>query len=119
MNVLAGALSDTYSREEAILDGQLVDVSETAAKLGYRCQVAVTATLWHKYIDNPPELFEETKQRRVWDMLWLLRFAILPVNRTSHFNLTPGKPIAVKVTALADPDDYSEAAITIMLPGEN
>ena len=33
MNVLAGALSDTYSREEAILDGQLVDVSETAAKL--------------------------------------------------------------------------------------
>ena len=119
MNVLASALSDTYSREEAILDGQLVDVSETAVKIGYRCQVAVTAALWNKYVENPPERFEEAKKRRVWNMLWLLRFATLPVNRTSHFNLTHGQPIAVKVTALADPDDYAEAAITIMLPGED
>jgi len=40
-------------REEAILDGQLVDVSETAAKLGYRCQVAVTVAFRPQYIDNP------------------------------------------------------------------
>ncbi len=118
MYSLIGALSDTFSRQDAISHGQLVDVSEPARRLGYGCQVAVTAALWNEYIATSPGLFVEAQQKRLREILSLLRFAILTVDRTSRFTLTHGKPVAVMVTALADPDDCTEAAITIMLPGE-
>ena len=46
----------SYSRADAIRDGILIDVSETAKEAGSRWSVAVTSTLWNEYIVPSPEL---------------------------------------------------------------
>ena len=75
MYSLIGALSDTFSRQDAISHGQLVDVSEPARRLGYGCQVAVTAALWNEYIATSPGLFVEAQQKRLREILSLLHFS--------------------------------------------
>ena len=40
----------TYTRAEAIEDGVLVDVSETAAEAGITFPVAITRRLWTEWI---------------------------------------------------------------------
>ena len=67
----------TYSRAQAIADGMLIDVSETAREAGVRFAVAVTAGLWQKYIipDEASALHCQSVEGRLWDTLWLFRWA--------------------------------------------
>lgn len=46
-----GEVIYSYTRTQAIEDGVLVDVSETAAELGFRLPVAVTAAVWTRCVD--------------------------------------------------------------------
>ena len=43
----------SYSREQALADGVLVDVTETAKSLGFKVHTAVSATLYHGYVEPP------------------------------------------------------------------
>ena len=42
-----------YTRAQAIEDGELVDVSETARESGIKFPVAVTRAVWAKYVEIP------------------------------------------------------------------
>jgi hypothetical protein len=67
-----------YSRAQAIADGELVDVTETAREAGFRYPVAVTRALWERYIVPSAALQEQGQSAsgRLWDVLNVLYFAI-------------------------------------------
>ena len=120
-----------YTRTQAIEDGELVDVSKMAKEAGFRVPVAVTRSVWGQYIewtDNDTD--KQTIQDqpgRLWDVLWMLRFAYLSNKSefliyTLHIVPRDGhskKPVLVKLKAILGGGDEGEPVITIMLPHED
>src|SRR5690606_16136022 len=64
----------SYSRQQAIDDGVLVDITEMAQEAGFRFPVAVTRTVWETITPSPTDITQSISGR-VWDMLWMLRLA--------------------------------------------
>lgn len=59
MNEIFGEPIHTYTRAQAIEDGALVDVSETATEAGFRVPVALTHAAWGDCVE-----WTETDSRR-------------------------------------------------------
>jgi len=122
----------TYTRDEAIADGVLVDITAEASKSGFKIPVAVTNTVWDRYIAwTDQDTQQQTVQDltgRLWDVLTMLRLAIARThNAASIFyklNVVPRdgkskKVKMVKLKAVLDAGDNGEAVITIMLANED
>jgi hypothetical protein len=69
-------LIHSYTRAKALADGVLVDVSEIAREAGIRFPVALTRAVWERCIAVPPGVLCQDEAGRLWDVLWLLRWAI-------------------------------------------
>ena len=122
---LFGEVIHSYSRAQALDDGVLVDVSETAREAGIKFPTGMTRTVWAKYVEVPEGIVGQDLSGRLWDILWMLRCAIqgsrggdmilyqLYVRNT---NKRPGK---VTLKAVCGPGDDLEPVITIMLPEED
>jgi hypothetical protein len=65
-----------YTREQAIEDGLLVDVSELAAEAGFVWPVAITLALHHEIKNIPPSQSHQDYTGRLWDVLWMAHFKI-------------------------------------------
>lgn len=66
--------TDAYTRAQAIEDGILVDVSETAHEAGFTISVAVTRTVWSRLVAFPEGYRGFQDERgRLWDVLWMAR----------------------------------------------
>jgi hypothetical protein len=114
-----------YTRAQALEDGVLVDVSETAKEGGIRFPVALTATVWGQYVEVPG-LTGQDEAGRLWDILWLFRLHARKFSGdTMLFNLhvrnnnTECEPPLVTLKAVIGPGDTPEPVITIMLPEED
>lgn len=114
----------TYSRKQAIEDGVLVDVTETAKEAGFRFPVALTRQVWGKYIvpsDYDAERGQDTAGR-LWDTLWMLR---VNARKGGSCILFPvvfemlGEPKTVQLKAVVGPGDDGGPVITIMMPDED
>ena len=59
----------TYTRAQAIEDGILVDVSETAREAGFKIPVAVTRAVWDSLVALPEgyQGFQD-ERGRLWDV---------------------------------------------------
>lgn len=67
----------SYTREQAIADGILVDLTKEAQEAGFKIPVALSAGLYHEYV-KPPEALEAQSQSisgRLHDVFMMLRFA--------------------------------------------
>ena len=64
-----------YTRQQAIQDGMLIDVTETAKDAGFKYPVAVTEGLWKGYIIPPAGVADDT-EGRLWDVLFMAYLAI-------------------------------------------
>ena len=65
---------DAYTRAQAIEDGILVDVSDTAREAGFKIPVALTRTVWDCLIALPEGYRGFQDERgRLWDVLWMAR----------------------------------------------
>jgi hypothetical protein len=64
-----------YSRADAIRDGVLIDVSETAREAGFKWPVALTAAVWARCVAVPPGVACQDEAGRLWDVLFLLALA--------------------------------------------
>ncbi len=129
---LFGEIISSYTRAQAFEDGVLIDVSKAAKEAGFQYPVAVTASVWHQYIewtieDNEKQTMQDT-EGRLWDILCMLRFACrLKKDSDCIFyklKVVPrdgetqnAKLITLK--ALIGGGDNSEPVITIMLPKED
>lgn len=115
-----------YTRKQAIEDGILVDVTETAKEAGINIPVALSCAVWDLYV-VPSEKLENSGQSatgRLWDLLWMFRCQALRCNSTlvyfSCLFLNENDRLdEVKFKALCSPGDNHEPVVTIMLPGED
>lgn len=119
-------LIHSYSRREAIADGVLVDVSETAREAGFRFPVALTHAAWATCVRVPDGVSCQDEAGRLWDLLTMLRHACRSAARdasTLYFDVlvlnddTAPKPVRLK--SVCGPDDDHSPCITVMLPEED
>jgi hypothetical protein len=117
-----------YSRAQAIADGVLVDVTQTAKEAGYRIPTAVTHAVWCQCVKVPEGVDGQDEAGRLWDILHMLRFAIAREKATSNITIfqlhvrndnRDGDPPLVNLKAVCGPDDDGRPCITIMLPEED
>jgi len=126
---LFGALIHSYTRAQALEDGVLVDVSDTAREAGIKFPCAVTRTVWDRYVVVPEGLSAQDERGRLWDIVFMMRTAIqrnrdtdtirfqLYVRNTKREKLDKRDLVTLK--AICGPGDDAEPVITIMLPDED
>ena len=123
-----GPVIYSYTRKQAVADGFQVEVSTTAREAGITFPVFITRSVFDSFVAVPPGVTGQDEAGRLWDVLWMLRFAIrkarpgadrLPValyvrndNRAARL---------VKLIATCGPLDIDDAqpAITVMMPDED
>lgn len=127
-----GPVISSYTRAQAIADGQLVDVTQMAQEARFSVPVALTAAAWRDAVewdDERPELQDE--DGRLWDVLYMaglaarqasgasrVTFKLLRVpneNRGHDWN----EPELIELALTIGPGDQAEPVITIMLPAED
>jgi hypothetical protein len=117
-----------YTRKQALEDGFQVEVSTTAAEAGITFPVFLTRTVYDAYVTVPPNVSGQDEAGRLWDILWMLRFAIktsrdgcdrIPVSL--HVRNDNRAPRPVKLIATCGPRDIDDPqpAITVMMPDED
>ena len=126
----------SYTREEAIEDGVLVDVSGTAVEAGITFPTAVTRAVWDNYVewteaDNKRQTYQD-QSGRLWDVLFMARCFIANAGKRTgamsqllyQFACIPrgGKARKARITTLkviVGPGDQGEGVLTIMMPNED
>jgi len=116
-----------YSRRQALEDGTIVDVTELAKQAGIKAPVALTRSVWEKYVELSPaaEKAGNDTTGRLWDVLWMFRCAALQQPDESEIRyklyvVTDAiEPSLVELKATIGPGDDGEAVITILLPEED
>ncbi|WP_320172891.1 DUF6573 family protein [Maridesulfovibrio sp.] len=115
----------SYTRKQAIEDGVLVDVTEQAQETGFKVPVAITANLYHRYIEPPDGLEGEGQSTtgRLHDVLLLTFLAAKDRWDGSMVEIEPLFVMGegprfekVKCWAVIGPGDSGEPVLTIMLP---
>lgn len=71
-----GEVIGKYTREQAIADGVLVDITAKASECGYLHPFALTRALWETIERIPSQTPWQDHQGRLWDCLWVGRAAI-------------------------------------------
>ena len=69
-----------YTRAQAIADGALIDITETAREKGFKYPVAMTRAAWGDFVawieaDNQRKGTFQDEAGRLWDVLTMLWFA--------------------------------------------
>ena len=117
----------TYTRQNAIEDGVLVDVSPTARQAGFKYPVAITERV-NNTIENIPPLYDhEDYYGRLWDVVWMCRNATRNSKGDTLFfqvvihteNNLLKREIPITLKAICHGGDHREPVITIMFPEED
>ena len=120
-----------YSRAQAITDGVLVDVSETAREAGFRIPVAITITAWNdcvawKEIDSKRQTAQD-ESGRLWDLVWMAYVAVRNAKGDHcpfQFYRIPrdGRSTKHRLATLhmhIGPGDDGEPVITLLVPNKD
>jgi len=122
-----GKVIYAYTRKQAVADGVQVEVTQTAQEAGIKFPVFLTRAAFDRYVAVPEGVTGQDETGRLWDVLWMTRFAI--------FRARPGVdriPVAlyvrndnhrarlVKLIATCGPLDVNDPqpAITVMMPSD-
>lgn len=121
----------SYTRAQAIADGTLVNVTETALEAGFRIPVAMTAAAWADCVawsdaDSERQTHQD-ESGRLWDVLWMASLAARRAQgERCPFQLyrvpRGGRATRPRLTTLhmhIGPGDAGEPVITLLLPGED
>jgi hypothetical protein len=123
-----GPVIYSYTRAQAVADGVQVEVTKTAQEAGIRFPMFLTRAVYDAYVTVPPNVTGQDEAGRLWDIVWMTRFAILRAH--GH---TDRIPVAlyvrnddraaklIKLVATCGPLDIDDPspAITVMLPDED
>jgi hypothetical protein len=123
-----GGIIYAYTRAQAVADGVQVEVSKVAAEAGIRFPMFLTRTVYDAYVAVPPGVTAQDEAGRLWDLVWMTRFAIIRAKPG-----TDRVPVAlyvrndnrraklVKLIATCGPLDIDDPApaITVMMPDED
>ena len=123
-----GPVIYAYTRKQAVADGVQVEVTKTAKEAGISFPVFLTRTVFDAYVAVPDGVTGQDEAGRLWDICWMLRFAIL--RSRSHGDRVPvalyvrndnRRAKLVKLIAQCGPLDMDDPqpAITVMMPDED
>jgi len=124
-----GPVIYSYTRAQAVADGVQVEVTKTAAEAGIKFPVFLTRTVFDAYVEVPPGVTGQDEAGRLWDIVWMLRFAILR-SRPGADRIPVAlyvrqsdreRPRLIKLIATCGPLDIDDPqpAITVMMPDED
>ena len=117
-----------YTRAQAVADGVQVEVTKTAQEAGIRFPVFLTRAVFDTYVAVPPNVTGQDEAGRLWDVIWMTRFAILrskpdtdrlPVALYVRNDNRAAKLIKLIATCGPLDMDDPQPAITVMLPDED
>ena len=128
-----GPAISAYTRAQAIEDGILVDVSDTAREAGFTIPVAVTRSVWNRLVALPEGYRGFQDERgRLWDVLWMARHYALRASNSDRVtmcvlvrdirkdlrdsNRAPRKHFPIVAIGAGD---AGEPVITIMFPEDD
>jgi hypothetical protein len=123
-----GEVIYAYTRAQAIADGVQVEVSTVAAEAGIKFPVFLTRSVFDAFVTVPPNVSGQDEAGRLWDIVWMLRFAIGKAaqgrNRLPfalYVRNDNRAPRLIKLIATCGPLDMNDPqpAITVMLPDED
>jgi hypothetical protein len=115
-----------YTRAQAVADGVQVEVTKTAQEAGF--PVFLTRTVFDAYVAVPPDVSGQDEAGRLWDVVWMLRFAIQRTKRgverlpfALYVRNDNRAAKLVKLIATCGPLDVDDPApcITVMMPDED
>lgn len=109
-----------YTRAQAIEDGELVDLSKQATRIGFRFPVAVTAGVWGA-LEQASKRAGTSAAHQAF-LLLLGLYQTIRDNKTDSDRFEASYRLGgseVAVWALCGPGDDAEPVITVMLPGED
>ena len=123
-----GPVLYTNSRSQAVADDFQVEVSKVAQEAGIRFPVFLTRAVYDSFVSVPPGVTGQDEAGRLWDIVWMLRFAIRKAQSgqgrlpfalyVRNDNKSPRLIKLVAMCGALDIDD-PQPAITIMLPDED
>lgn len=122
-----------YSRAQAISDGELIDVTETAREAGFMAPVAMTRAAWVDCVEwtaatDKRKTTYQDEAGRLWDVLYLASLAAKRRidGQVRYFDLhrvpTQGRgsrPRQVLLKMTIGPGDSAAPVITISQPDED
>jgi len=123
-----GPVVYAYTRAQAVADGVQVEVTKVAHEAGIKHPMFLTRAVFDAYVAVPPGVTAQDEAGRLWDIVWMTRFAIM--RSRGH---TDRLPVAlyvrndnraaklIKLIAQCGPLDIDDPApaITVMLPDED
>lgn len=119
----------TYTRADAVADGIQVEVTNMAREAGIRYPVFLTRGVYDQYVIVPPDVSGQDEAGRLWDIVWMLRFAITKAHPAERYipvalyvrNSDKEPARLIKLHAVCGPLDIDDPqpAITVMIPGED
>ena len=123
-----GEVIYSYSRLQAVADGVQVDVTKTAQEAGIKFPMFLTRAVFENYVAVPVGVTGQDEAGRLWDVVWLTRFAIirarpgcdrLPVALYVRNDNTRAKLVKLIATCGALDIDDPQPAITVQMPDED
>ena len=116
----------TYTRAQALADGfQVAIPSATSREAGITFPVFFTREVFELYVAVPENVSGQDEAGRLWDILWMFRFAARRGGAVLRFQLyvrnNERAARLVTLKAMCGPTDIDDAApaITIMLPDQD
>ena len=123
------AMIYSYTRKQALEDGNLIDVTGQAKETGFKVPVAVSSTLYEQYIKPPAGLESEGQsiEGRLHDLFTMCLLAMQDKLDQSRISFTvlflmsaaPRKLEEIEVICQCGPDDILHPCITLMLPDDD
>ena len=123
-----GLVIYSYTRKQAVADGFQAEVSKTAQESGIKFPVFLTRAVFDQFVTVPPGVIAQDEAGRLWDIVWMLRFAILQsrpgtdrIPVVVHVRNDNSAPRRVKLVATCGPLDIDDPqpAITVMMPDDD
>ena len=128
-----GDVISTYTRDQALEDGVLIDPGTMTAEAGFRWPVAITADAWADCVawteDDSAKQIHQDQAGRLWDVLYMashavqtskesgdrILFQLFRVRRDGH----SAEAELVTLRMIVGPGESGEPVITILLPHED
>jgi len=113
-----------YTREQAISDGVLVDVSKTAREAGFLWPFAMTAEVWTMIERIPKKFSHEDIAGRLWDVLMVARASIGSAQRQQdviffEVILHQDHHDRVRLKMHSGPGNRGEPVLTLIVPDQD
>ena len=123
-----GGVIYSYTRAQAVADGVQVDVTKTAQEAGIKFPMFLTRAVFDNYVAVPPDVSGQDEAGRLWDLIWMARFAILrshghtdrlPVALYVRNDNHRAKLVKLIATCSALDIDDPQPALTLMMTDED